>query len=221
MQKIIIAISALSILLVASCGNSGKNGDFSQLAQKWEQVQDPSMQQQRDSMYNEQKKSLDTLTVFPQELLDMKAEFNKMPQDSIATLPPDLVELLQSPDVKVFKTKMLESLEKVKRSDDSLIANSSVIFDFGKDSIIRNYASHNPEFKDSLNMFKPDFKTKKIYMFTNPKMKMPGMVEDTVVYDILFLNNDSLSIIPAKENKHPEGVALKPLNFRKFVEKKK
>ncbi|HTO15385.1 MAG TPA: hypothetical protein VLZ83_06425 [Edaphocola sp.] len=220
MHKLIIAIGTLGILFFASCKNSGGGGDFSQLTQKWEEVQDQTMKNLRDSMYNAQLMSLDTMTVFPEEILEMKRELEKMPKDSIATLPPDLVELLQSDDINVFKTKMKASAEQVKISDDSLMANTSVIFDFGKDSILRNYASHNPEYKDSLNMFKPDFKNKKIHMFTNPEMKMPGMTEDTVTYDILFLSKDSMSLKLSDDNKHAPEMTIRPLNFKKFVEKK-
>ena len=217
MRKIVLALSAFGMISFASC----KGGGSGDIVNQWKVTVDKSEIAQRDSIYNEQLKSIDTMTTFPEDIMNMKKEMAKMPKDSLATLPAELVELLSINDIEAFKTKMKSTSEEMKRSEDSMIANRVVVFDFEKSGVLKRFASDDPSKADTSTMYHYDKSKKKIYMFGNPALFKDERAKDSVVFEVIYLSGDSMSLkIDPTSTKNPQPT-MKPMNFKRYEGAKK
>lgn len=206
MRKSIIAISALAIVSLASCGSKGD------ISKQWEVVFDRSSM---DSMYQAQLASIDTITSFPPDFLMMKAELSKMSADSVAsTVPAEVVEMLKIEDIATFKAKVKESLEKSKLEQDSIDASRAIVYDFQKGGMLKIYPTDQPENVDTSMTYRADLKSKKVYINGNKNIVAADMAKDTVTFDILHLSADSLSLKLVSNEKDVPQTSIKPMGFR-------
>lgn len=214
MRKSILALGAFGILSFASCGGGSGN-----IAQKWQVLYEDNTAQ-RDSFYNAQMEAIDTLTQFPADFLEMQKEMKQMHPDTLALMDPEMVQVLSISDLSAFKAKMKESALKAKKADDSAVTNNKAIYDFRKDNVIKMYATGN-DYSDSSTMYKADLKKKKVYLYANPAVVKDEMAKDTVVFDILHLSDDSLSLKIDPNSKGVQQPDMKPMNFKAYKEDKK
>lgn len=140
-----------------------------------------------------------------------------MHPDTIAQINPEMVEILSVKDLATFKLKMKAAATQMRKTDDSTLANRKVIYEFRKDNVMCMFTSDN-DMVDSSTMYMPDFKSKKIYMFANPEVVRGENVHDTVIFDILHLSNDSLSLKFDPNSKASFQEDLKPMNFKVYKE---
>lgn len=216
MRKVVLALSALGMIGFAAC--KGGSGDINH---QWKVVIDQSEVAKRDSMYREQLKSIDTMTTFPEDVLAMKKEMERMPADSLATLPAELVDLLKSTNIEEFKTKMKASSTEMKHNEDSMMANRVVVFDFQKSGVLKRFASDKANEADTSTMFKYDKAKKKIIMFGNPALFKDEMAKDSVVFEVLYLGNDSMSLKIDPSSTKGAQPNMKPMNFKRYEAEKK
>lgn len=214
MRKSILALGAFGIVALASCGGGSGN-----IAQKWQVLYDEGTAE-RDSVFNAQLAAIDTLTALPPDFLEMQKEMKQMHPDTLALVNPEMVEILSVTDLASFKEKMKASAMQMKKADDSVIANKKVIYEFRKDSVVKMYATDN-NFVDTSTKYRPDLKNKKIYMYANPEVVKGEMAQDTIIFDILHLSNDSLSLKIDPNSKGIKQPDVKPMNFKVYKEEKK
>ncbi|OJV52868.1 MAG: hypothetical protein BGO31_03690 [Bacteroidetes bacterium 43-16] len=215
MRKTIIVIGLLGVASLTAC----KGGGSGNISQKWEVVYDNSG---RDSAFNAQLQSVDTMTAFPPDFIEMKAELAKMKPDSIATLPPEVVEMLKIEDLPTLKAKIKENLMDGKKQQDSLEAKRSVIYDFQKNGVLKMYASDMPDqMVDTSTKYTADMKAKKLFLFANQAIVKGEMANDTVTFDILHISGDSLSLKVDPKSKGAAGPNIKPMAFKLYKEEKK
>lgn len=217
MRKTIIAISLLGVASLTAC----KGGGSGNISQKWEVVYDNTA---RDSAFNAQIQSVDTMTAFPPDFIEMKAELAKMKSDSVSTLPPEVVEMLKIEDLSTLKAKIKENLMVGKKQQDSIEAKRSVIYDFQKNGVLKMYASDMPDqMVDTSTKYTADVKAKKLFLFANQAVVKGGeMANDTITFDILHLSGDSLSLKVDPKSKGISGPSsIKPMAFRLYKEEKK
>ncbi|HLU16713.1 MAG TPA: hypothetical protein VKZ76_01555 [Edaphocola sp.] len=206
MRLSIVAISAICGLSLMSCG--GKTGN---IAQKWQVVFEDD-EKMRDSVFQAQLDALDTMTVFPEDFLAMQAEVKSMPKDSLALIDQELIEMLTITNVDTFKIKMKASLIERRDLTDSMMAARKVYYDFRNDNVVKMYATDN-DYVDTSTMYRADVKAKKLYLYGNPKVVSPEMASDTVIFDILYLSDDSMSLKINPESKGISQPDIKPMNF--------
>lgn len=217
MYKIILGFAALGLASLSLT----KQGEIDFLTKKWKVVMDKTELAQRDSMFQQQLKSIDTMTVFPEEILEMKKQMAFMPADSVATLPVDLVYLVNSADLDEFKVRMKKTAIQMNRSEDSTMRSRVVVFEFEKSGVLKRFESEKPEEADTSTLYTYNSSKRILSMFANPAVFGDELPGDTVSFNVLYLDNDSMSIRIDPTKTEVSQHNMKPMNFVSYKQEER
>lgn len=179
------------ILISAFLLAAGKPGS---VVGKWQMVTSVQEKMERDSTFKVQLQTVDTMTKFPVDFLEMKEEFAKMDAETKAQLKQGLVDMLVIDDLEVLKSKIKEQLIAGQNTSDSLEKNRMVIYNFRNDNVIEFYTTDNIANKDTSTAFREDKQNKRLVLIANTEEAKTSSSNDTLEAEILYLSVDSLSI---------------------------
>lgn len=208
MKKNILVLSAIAVLSLAA----GQKYELAQLTKKWQLVIDPYEFAKIDSIYQEGIRQIDTITVFPQEIYDLKG----LPVDSLDQYNYDLIDLVQCKNVEELKAKMKASLAITKQQEDSLMSNMIVVFDFEKRGVIRRIIANRADLTDTSLGFRLDKKSNSVVFYSSSTDDLDGTTKDSGYCDILYLDDDSLSLKIDSKRTTRVFSDLRPMNFIRF-----
>ena len=209
MKKSALLLTAFVILSIAA----GQKYELAQLTKRWQLIVDPYEFEKIDSLYQEGLQQIDTITIFPQEIYELKS----LTMDSLEQYPPDILALMGCNDVDELKAKMKESLYEIKQKEDSVLRNMVVVYDFEKTGVIRRFIPNRADLTDTSVSFHYDKSKNRVVFFANPK-DYNHTKKDSGFCEILYLDDDSLSL--KIDTKRTIGVIseLKTMNFIRFKE---
>ncbi len=183
---------------------------------KWAVVMSEEAKQKNELMYKEQLLSIDTMTVFPQEVIEMKAELAAMTEAQRLEVPVDMIELISIKDIAEFKSKMKIQIMNSKKSEDSLNQNRKIIYNFRKDNVVEIYTTDNLSVMDTSTAFQVDLTKQKVKLYMNPNNAIVENVKDTIVLKILHLSADRLSM--KFDDAQNMEINNAPMDFVKYKE---
>lgn len=165
-----------------------------------------------DSLFQIELESMDAVNDFPEEVMELKKEFDKMSAKQKETLPAEMRKFLAIKDFHTFKKAMKAALLENKLKNDSILINRRFIYDFRLNNIIAMYGSDDVNNIDTSTAYFQNIEQGKVLLHSNPNVLVNEGSEDTFEMDIVYLTDDSLSLQFVQKSDEP--VNQKPLNFK-------